>query len=437
MADSDCVPVRPQGADATLDLEPWLIERSFAMLKPLCRIGLLLIAWIVLLIDPVLFASGIWGDNPRHGYLVIWHIAAGGYFAVFLALTTSDSTHRKRKNCLAAFMAMGAALFTCYGFVSWMLSGNLSTYAIFLLTLVCVLNYPGPLRKALVVASVTILLLMILLLDGSSIFFTNGVAINLASLAVVALSLDTHLMAMSRALHEEKRMVELERARADAVLYKALPVSIANELKGNNSVTARKIDRMTVLFVDIVGFTRLSATRSPDAVLRILDALFSSFDQLADRHGVEKIKTIGDAYMAISTDDATAVARLALDMLDSVTAFNARNSLALAVRAGIHVGPAIAGVIGLERLHYDVWGDAVNTASRMESSGEAGRIQVSSEFMQATRGAFLFECRGNIEIKGKGSMQTWFLQGPATASVLDLSDSGTYALGAHGSRIAA
>ncbi len=396
------------------DFERWLIARSFAMLLPLSRVGLSVTALMLLVVDPLLFANGIWGDNPQHNFLLAWHATAGLYFIAFVCAAPRLARHHTRKLCLAAFMTLGAALFTWFGFISWVLSGDMSTYAIFLLTMVCVFNYPGRLRKALNIASAAVLLASILWLDGSSMFYTSGAAINLVALALVALLLDAHLMTMSRALFDEKRLVEFERARADAVLYNALPKPIADELKRNNLVQAQKHDCVAVLFVDIVGFTRFCADHPPDTVLQILNALFCEFDTLVHRHGVEKIKTIGDAYMVIGKDRSAAVASLALDMVRAVASFNARTGHGLSVRAGMHVGPAITGVVGLHRLHYDVWGDAVNTASRMESTGETGRIQVTSDVRHALQDDFQFECRGAVEIKGKGWMRTFFLLGPAS-----------------------
>jgi adenylate cyclase len=414
MATRASAPVNSSNAGNGTDFEHWLIARSFAMLPPLSRLGLLVSALMLAVIDPMLFAYGIWGDNPQHHALLAWHSAAGLYFAVFLGAARRMATHRARKLCLASFMSLGAAFFTWFGFISWNLSGDMSTYAIFLLTMVCVFSYPGALRKALNIASATVLLLAILWLDGSSVFYTSGAAINLVALAVVALLLDAHMMTMSRALYDEKRRVEHERARADAVLYNALPMAIANELKSSNTVKAQKHDRIAVLFVDIVGFTRFAADHPPDTVLHMLDSVFTEFDALVDRHAVEKIKTIGDAYMAIGKDNVAAIADLALDMREAVAAFNLRSGLAIAVRAGMHVGPAITGVIGFKRLHYDVWGDAVNIASRMESTGETGKIQVTEDVRRALCDTFLFGCQGMVEVKGKGPMHTCFLLGRST-----------------------
>ena len=403
--------------DDEIDFEQWLIARSFRMLIPLCRLGLLVALLMLLVVDPLLFANGTWGDKPQHVHLLAWHACGILYFAVFLALATRLTRHRARQRCLVIFMVLGAGLFTWFGYISWVLSGDLSTYAIFLLTMVCVFSDPGLLRKSLGIASTAILLVAIVWFDGASMFYTSGAAINLVALAVVAVLLDAHLMAMNRALYDEKRLVEHERARADTVLFNALPMPIANELKRRNTVVAQKHDRVTVLFVDIVGFTQFSATHPPDAVLRVLDAVFSEFDALVDRHGVEKIKTIGDAYMVIDKDAVGSVAALALDMLAAVAHYNRRSGHSLAIRAGMHVGPAITGVIGVKRLHYDVWGDAVNTASRMESTGQPGKVQVSAAVWQVLRHQHRFQCRGTIAIKGKEPMCTFFLlDRPATAN---------------------
>ncbi len=402
--------------DHEADFERWLIARSFRMLVPLYRLGLLVTALMLLVVDPLLFANGTWGDKPQHFQLLVWHGAAALYFALFLGLSTRLAQHRARRSCLSLCMVLGAALFTWFGFISWVLSGDMSTYAIFLLTMVCVFGDPGLLRKVLGILSTATLLAAILWFDGVSVFYTSGAAINLVALAIVAVLLDAHLMAMNRALYDETCLVAQERARADAVLFNALPMPIANELKRSNTVAAQKHARVAVLFVDIVGFTHFSATHPPDAVLRVLDTVFSEFDALVDRHGVEKIKTIGDAYMVIGKDAPGPVAELALDMLAAVSDYNRRSGHALSVRAGMHIGPAITGVIGVKRLHYDVWGDAVNIASRMESTGQAGKVQVSAAVWQLLRRQYRFDCRGTIAVKGKEPMCTFFLRERGAAS---------------------
>lgn len=391
------------------DFERWLIHRSFRMLMPLYRLGLLVAALMLLVVDPLLFSNGTWGDKPHHMHLLVWHGCAAVYFALFLCLVPRLVEHRARKRCLLVCMTLGAALFTWFGFISWVLSGDMSTYAIFLLTTVCVFGDPSVLRRGVGIVSTAILLAAIVWFDGISVFYTSGAAINLIALAVVAVLLDGHLMAMNRALYDETRLVQQERARADAVLFNAFPVAIANELKRGMAVVAQQHTSVAVLFVDIVGFTEFAATHPPDTVLRVLDDVFSQFDALVDRHGVEKIKTIGDAYMVIGKDATGPVAALALDMLAAVDDYNLRSGHRLTIRAGMHVGPAITGVIGVKRLHYDVWGDTVNIASRMESTGQPGKVQVSASVWQLLRGQHRFACRGTIPVKGKQAMCTFFL----------------------------
>lgn len=404
----------------------WLTSKSFSLLAPMCRIGLVVVAAILLMVDPILYHSGVWGGKPQHLQLVTWHACALLYFLAFHVLARSCATHAARTGCLIAFFIVGAALFLWFALVSWMLSGDLSTYAIFLLTMVCVFGFPGPVRQIINVASTVTLTFFIFWFDQRGTFYINGAIINLVALAVASLLIDGYLMNLNRALYREKRLVEYERARADRVLYNALPMSIANELKINNVVRAEKYQHMSVLFVDIVGFTRFAANRPPDAVVQVLNEIFSEFDTLVDRYQVEKIKTIGDAYMVVGKGNLPAVADLALEMLSSMAAYSRRTGFDLAIRSGIHVGPAVAGVIGLKRFLYDVWGDAVNIASRMESLGEAGKIQVSEEVFRELEPNFKFQPRGEIEVKGKGAMRTYFLTArPSDATTSANASSGT------------
>ena len=205
----------------------------------------------------------------------------------------------------------------------------------------------------------------------------------------------------------------------ERLLLNILPTSIAERLRHGEVVIADRFDEMTVLFADCVGFTELSSHLSPTELVALLNDVFSLFDRLVDRYGLEKIKTIGDAYMVVGglTPDrdgrshVAGVADLALDMLDAVQAYRTQTGSPLEVRIGAHLGPTVAGVIGLKKFIYDVWGDAVNTASRMESQGQAGRIQVSAPMYERLAREFAFEPRGIVEIKGKGPMDTYFLNG--------------------------
>lgn len=232
-----------------------------------------------------------------------------------------------------------------------------------------------------------------------------------------------------RMLHmETKRLYEqlvAEKKVSERLLLNVLPQSIAERLKGRPEVVAENFtaviadsfDEVTVLFADIVGFTKFSEGVSPEILVDILNDIFIRFDTIADYHGVEKIKTIGDAYMAAAglpiavADHASRAAHMALDMLEAVNRFNKHSSHQLQVRIGIDTGAVTAGVIGKRKFLYDLWGDVVNTASRMESHGVAGRIQITEATRQHLHDPFLLERRAAIEIKGKGQMDTWFLNG--------------------------
>jgi class 3 adenylate cyclase len=185
-------------------------------------------------------------------------------------------------------------------------------------------------------------------------------------------------------------------------------------LKEREGVIADAFDEVTVLFADIAGFTPLSSRLTPEEVVRLLDELFSRFDAIAEQHALEKIKTIGDAYMVAGglpvprPDHAEAVASMALEMRDAV----AHSGLeSISVRIGMDCGPVTAGVIGRRKFIYDLWGDTVNTASRMESHGMPGGIQVTERAYLRLRERFAFQPRGTITVKGKGEMQTYWLLG--------------------------
>lgn len=218
--------------------------------------------------------------------------------------------------------------------------------------------------------------------------------------------------------------LEKEYARSERLLRNIMPAEVAKRLKDGEGLIADGHPHVTVLFADIVGFTQRSSIMTPEKLVALLNKIFSRFDTLVDERGVEKIKTIGDAYLAVSglpsdrADPAEAIALLALDMLAACDAINRDLALdghdaeasPVSVRIGIHTGAVVAGIIGTSKFAYDLWGDVVNTASRMESSGEAGRIQVSEAVHELLEGRFDMTLRGTVEVKGKGPMRTWFLE---------------------------
>ncbi|WP_445299252.1 adenylate/guanylate cyclase domain-containing protein [Microcoleus sp.] len=217
-----------------------------------------------------------------------------------------------------------------------------------------------------------------------------------------------------------------ERNKTENLLLNLLPEPIAERLKEEPGVIADKFEKATILFADLVNFTQISTTMSATKLVYLLNEIFSTFDELTEKHGLEKIKTIGDAYMVAGgipierPDHAEASAEMALDMLVAIDELNVKLEATFDLRIGINSGPVVAGVIGTKKFIYDLWGNAVNTASRMESHGVPGRIQVSFYTYKLLRDKYEFEERGLIDIKGQGEMRTYFLTGPKTASDLKI-----------------
>jgi len=220
-----------------------------------------------------------------------------------------------------------------------------------------------------------------------------------------------------------QRAIQAEYLRSETLLANILPESIAQRLKDPaHSVIADKFDDASILFADIAGYTQRASDTTPADLVQFLDTLYTGLDALVDRHGLEKVKTSGDSYMVVSgiphgrADHLEALACLALDFADSVRGLTDPKGRPVPVRIGIAAGPVVAGVVGSRKFFYDVWGDAVNVASRMESTDVAGRIQVPHNVYERLRHAYEFEERGEIDVKGKGLMHTWYLVGRLSAA---------------------
>lgn len=251
--------------------------------------------------------------------------------------------------------------------------------------------------------------------DISAVIYTVMLIVAANVIGFVALR---RLELLRRRAFATSELVEEERGRVRDLLDRILPASVAARLRDGETRVVEELADVTVLFADVEGFTMLAAQCKPEETLDILSGTFERFDRLVTRHGVEKIKTIGDAYMVAagaprgSSCDAKEIAALALDMMQEVRDLKRPDGSPLHIRVGIARGPIIAGVVGDSRFLYDLWGDAVNTASRMETTGEADRIQVTRDVVDALEHAYDFEPRGEVEIKGKGLMPTWWLIGP-------------------------
>ncbi|MEG3872082.1 adenylate/guanylate cyclase domain-containing protein [Microcoleus sp. MON2_D6] len=218
-----------------------------------------------------------------------------------------------------------------------------------------------------------------------------------------------------RKLAQEELKIQQE--QSEKLLLNILPKPIAERLKAEQSTIADSFAQVSVLFADIVGFTELSARMSPTELVKRLNVIFSHFDQLAEKYGVEKIKTIGDAYMVVgglptpTQDHAEAIAQMALGMQEKIAKLCAETGEKLAIRVGINSGPVVAGVIGVSKFTYDLWGDTVNVAARMEATGFSGSIQVTDVTYELLKDKYMFERRGVIPVKGKGDMMTYWLLG--------------------------
>lgn len=276
---------------------------------------------------------------------------------------------------------------------------------------------------------VTFLLLSVLILVAS--FVTDGTSyidfstvpgwlLGFAKVANALMAFGSIILLLGvsdrEVLRSETGLV-MERDRSERLLHVILPRKIAALLQQEGGMIANHHSAVTVLFADIAGFTPWAAQQEPEQVVALLERIFSRFDGLVSLAGAEKIKTIGDAYMVISgapdsrQDHASVIAGLALAFMAEVEKIRLETGSELGLRVGINSGPVIAGVIGTVRFSYDVWGDTVNTASRMESSGSVGCIHVSTETKSLIEADFLLENRGKIDVKGKGEMETWWLLG--------------------------
>lgn len=220
---------------------------------------------------------------------------------------------------------------------------------------------------------------------------------------------------------KERQRIELAlriaTEKSERLLLNIFPRAIADRLKEADSCIAEQFDEATILFADIVGFTAFASSVSPLELVNLLGGIFSAFDRLTEKYHLEKIKTIGDGYMVAGglpipqADSAEAIANMALDMLEVITTFKSDTTQELQLRIGINTGPVVAGVIGTKKFSYDLWGDTVNLASRMEELGEPDKIQVSESTYQLLKNKYVLAERGKIEVKGKGKITTYWLMG--------------------------
>lgn len=243
-------------------------------------------------------------------------------------------------------------------------------------------------------------------LDAGFVFATTGACLLMFATVWYAM----------REVERAEDAMEVEYKRSEALLANILPATVAEQLKDPaHGTIAHRYDDASVMFTDIAGYTERASDMDPTELVRFLDRLYTTFDRLVDRHGLEKIKTTGDGYMVVSgvptprPDHVEAIAALALDISKAVAGLRDPRGNPVPIRMGLAAGPVVAGVVGARRFFYDVWGDAVNVASRMESTDPLGMIQVPQNVYERLRHEFILEERGEVEVKGKGVMRTWFL----------------------------
>jgi adenylate cyclase len=393
-------------------LREWLVQKSWAQGVYYSKAVAWLLPPAALAADAPYFNIARQHWPPGFVGLLAWQITAELFFIAVVLANRFFPRLGSSEAALNAACAGAMVLATWVGAVHGALWGDLSIYAAGATFVAAVMCTPSPVRKPMYLLSFGVLGLAAALrgLTGLELL---AASVNPFCVLVLCMALDKLMLARNTELYAETQRAESECARADKVLYNVLPASIADELKRDDKVNAVKFDNMGVLFADIAGFTTFSRALPPDALVLVLNQIFSAFDGLVEKYALEKIKTIGDAYMVVAHHRLDSLGRLALEMGEALRRYNAANGTELAMRMGMHAGPTVAGVIGVKRFLYDVWGDTVNVASRMEASGEPGAVHVSEAVYLQTRQHFDFAAREPIEIKGRGRMATYWLLGPA------------------------
>jgi len=321
--------------------------------------------------------------QPRHGKLALQSYVGIGVAALIYVVLFYIGLHR-----IGAQAASFAYVFIAV--VSWLYGFRCSLFAVFLCICVSAIFFYDVQFSQIVV--------------GNILFFSVAYAVSLVSSLYVKLRLTESLL---REEHEKSEMI----------LSNIFPKKIMERLKNGEALIADRYLETTILFSDLVGFTDLTKTMKPHDLVSLLNKVITGFDQLSEQLHIEKIKTIGDAYLVVSglpdenSNHAPDVSRMALEMLKFIEDFNRTENMNLQIRIGIHSGAVIGGIIGPKKFTFDLWGDTVNLASRLETTGLPGKIQVSQTTYELLQKDFIFEAREPIDVKGHGKVQTYFLLG--------------------------
>ena len=379
-------------------------SRAVAWLLPAAALA---VDWPHLQSDPATWPPGV-------AALMVWQLCAEAFFLAVLAADRWVYAGRGSEAAVHVACAGAMVLATWVGLAEGMRLGDLSIYTAGATFVAAVMCTARPVRRPMYVLSLAALAWPAWHGSADAAAFVSAL-VNPFCVVVLCIELDRVTLARQRALYLETQRAQAECERADQVLHQVLPTRVVDELKQTSRVQAVKFDNLGVLFADLVGFTRYARQLPPDALVLVLDDLFSEFDALVARHGVDKIKTIGDGYMATSVQVPHALCALALDLRDALEAYNRRNGTRLAMRIGLHAGPAVGGVLGRSRLQYDVWGETVNIASRLQAAAGAGRIHVS-EAMVRQAPQYVFDARPAVRLKGQGRLATYWLRGRQDAA---------------------
>lgn len=394
----------------------WLANKSWALAVRYCKAVAWLLPPAALAADSYYLRQGTVASTPGLGLLLAWQLAAE---AVCLTVVLADrllGPRRGREWPLYLFCAVFMTMTTWVGLADGALHGDLSLFAAGSTFIAAVICTPRAVRRPMYVLSLVVLGVAAWQRAAGDVAATVAALVNPFCVVVLCIELDRLTFARNLALYAEQQRAETERDRADRVLYDLLPVHVAEQLKQDGRAPAVKYGNMGVLFADIAGFTRYASRLPPDALVMMLNDVFSRFDQLARDKGVEKIKTLGDGYMAVTHHGARSLCGLALAMHEAMAAYNRANGTDLQLRIGIHAGPAVAGVIGTQRPLYDAWGDTVNVASRLESAAPPGATLVSAAVYSQAADRFAFDVVPCVQLRDCGSVKGWVLRAGGAAA---------------------
>jgi len=372
---------------------------------------------LFLIIDFATWKSGQWALQPAHERIFWWRVALT---AVLGALLVSRRLVPDQRQCDRMFAWGSAIAFPLFGvwfaIVCQTLITDVSIYALFLIGTAVL--FPLPMLRKLPIYPATVLVLLVGLnftsVDPVSMYH---VAVNATSVGVGAVVVEAVAMRTYAADFAKSIEIEHERRRADALLRNVLPAAVAERLKHDPTTRVEHHAAVSVLFADFVGFGKLTQDLPPEEMIALLDQLFHEFDEAADRFGVEKIKTLGDSYMAAcgvpaaQADHARRTAELALRIQAIAGRFKSDRGLPVRLRVGLHTGPAIAGVIGRKKFCYDLWGDTINFAAQLQAAGAPDCIHVSEAMREALGAEYRFAAREPIAFKGRAQVRTYDLVG--------------------------